>query len=115
MPDGRLDDDAPHLEVLKELGGQLVIGLGGAVMLGFGVVMGWMTVAGLRRGYLDEGERMVYASQEPVWFYISIIFFTAMALLCGVLGAQMLQHAWSERRYTAGLARRLLPGGREPR
>jgi hypothetical protein len=93
---------------LKELAGQLILGLGSALMLGFGVVLGWMTVTGLRRGYFDEGEWMVYANQEPVWFYISTVFLAAMALGCGVLGAQMLQHHWRERGYTAGIAERLL-------
>jgi hypothetical protein len=114
IPDGRLDDGAPRLEVLKELGGQFVLGAGGALMLGFGVVMSWMTVARLRRGYFDEGERMVYASQEPVWFYLSTIMFAAMGLGCGVLGAQMVVHAWSERGYTARLAGLLVHGPREP-
>jgi hypothetical protein len=115
LPDGRLTDGAPRLEVLKELGGQLVLGLGGALMLGFGVVLGWMTVAGLRRGWFDDGDQIVYASQEPVWFYSSTIIVSGMALLSGWLGPQMLHHAWGERRYTAWLVGRLVRGEREPR
>jgi hypothetical protein len=34
-------------------------------MLGMGVGVGWFTFLALRRGYFDEGERFVYADQEP--------------------------------------------------
>jgi hypothetical protein len=115
LPDGRLTDGAPRLEILKELAGQFVLGLGGALMLGFGVVLGWMTVAGLRRGWFDEGDQIVYASQEPVSFYSATIIIAGMALVCGWLGPQMLHHAWGERRYTAWLVQRLVRGGRAPR
>jgi fatty acid desaturase len=112
MPDGRLGDDAPRLEVLKELGSQFGMAAISALMLGFGVISSWMTITGLRRGYFDEGEQLVYVSQEPVWFYISTIMFAALGLGAGVLGAQMLVHAWGERGYTARLAKRLLSSER---
>jgi hypothetical protein len=108
---------APHkpatrLDDLKDLLGNLFLPFAGAVMLGFGVVMGRMTVEGLRRGWFDEGDAIVYVAREPVWFWISTAFLAAMALGCGWLGVQMLLEGWRERRHSARLVRRLLDAER---
>jgi hypothetical protein len=74
----------------------------GAVMLGMGVWMGWSTVRSLRLGWFDEGEGViVYADQEPVWFYSASALFAGMALGSVWIGAQMMWYAREESRLTA--------------
>jgi hypothetical protein len=99
---------------LKELWGNLLVPILGAGMVVLGGAGCWLTLMALRRGYIDEGESIVYASQEPFWFYFSVVFLAALALGMAALGAEVLVTAWRERRYTAGVAERLLRRRRYP-
>jgi len=99
---------ATFLDDVKDLLGNLFIPFAGAVMLGWGVVAGVMTLNGLRRGWFDEGDSIVYLAQEPTWFWISTILFAAMGLGCAWLGVEMLIEGWRQRRDAARLAKRLL-------
>jgi len=80
----------------------------GAGITAFGGWACWQLVTWVRRGYFDTGEEMVYASQEPFWFYFSIVFMAALALGFVWLGPQIVVEAWRQRGYTAGIAERLL-------
>ena len=74
----------------------------GAVMLCLGVWGGWLAVVSLLRGWFDEGEGViVYANQEPVWFYVLSIMFSALAAGSIYIGAQMIWYARDESRLSA--------------
>jgi hypothetical protein len=104
---------AERLDQLREeVRNSLYVAVWGLIMLAMGVAAGWFTLVSMRRGYFDEGERMVYVDQERGWFYTSNAFFAALGLGCAVLGGQMLLHARKERRRNARLAERLRRVGR---
>lgn len=74
----------------------------GAVMLCLGVWASWWTLLSLRRGWFEEGEGVIiYASQEPVWFYTATVLLAGMSLGSAWLGAQMMWYARDESRLTA--------------
>ena len=55
-----------------------------------------------RRGWFEEGEGVIiYASQEPVWFYTATVLLAGMSLGSAWLGAQMMWYARDESRLTA--------------
>ncbi len=85
----------------EEARGYLFLLLAGAVMLGLGVSACWMTLTSLRRGYIDEGDSLIYAAQEPGWFYGGTAFLAAMGLFSAYLGAQMVWYARDESRLSA--------------
>jgi uncharacterized membrane protein len=85
----------------EEVWNYLFLLLAGAVMLGLGGWACWMTLTSLRRGYIDEGDSLIYAAQEPGWFYGGVVFLAAMGLFSAYLGAQMLWYARDESRITA--------------
>jgi hypothetical protein len=104
---------AARLKDLKEeVRDYLSLAFWGLVVLGMGGCLGWYTVATLRRGYINTGESIVYANQEPGWYYGFTVLFAGMALLCAVIGVQMVLHALREHRRTARLAARLDRVGR---
>jgi hypothetical protein len=85
----------------EEIRGYLFLLLAGAVMLGLGGWACWAALTSLRRGWFDEGESIVYAAQEPVWFYISTAFLGALGVGSAYLGAQMMWYARDESRLSA--------------
>lgn len=96
----------------EEVKDSLIVALFGLAMTGMGVAGGWLVVVSLQRGYVDEGDRLVYLAEAPGDFWVSLGFVIALALGCGVLGVQMLLHARRERRRTSRLAERLRRVGR---
>jgi hypothetical protein len=94
-------------ELRDEVRNDLGLALWGVALVGMAAALGGYTVATLRRGWMDTGESIVQAGREPGWFYGFTASFAAMALLCGVIGVQMLLHALKVRRRTARLAERI--------
>lgn len=100
--DAATDKAASRPIISEALQTYLFLLFAGAVMLGMGVWMGWSTVVSLRRGWFDQGEGVIiYAEQEPVWFYSASALFAGMALGSAWLGAQMMWYARDESRLTA--------------
>lgn len=90
-----------------------VVACFGLAMLAVGAGMVWFVVVSLQRGFidLDDGPELLYASQEPVSFYLSSAFMAAMGLFSASLGVRMLLHGRREAGRAARRARRVAAVG----
>jgi hypothetical protein len=76
--------------------------IAGAVLFCLGVWGSWLALLSLRRGWFDQGEGVIiYAEQEPFWFYSGTFMLAGMTLGSAWLGAQMMWYARDEARLTA--------------
>jgi hypothetical protein len=76
---------------------------------GHGLVRGGVAAAGFID--LDDGPELLYASQEPVSFYLSSAFMAAMGLFSASLGVRMLLHGRREAGRASRRARRVAAVG----
>ena len=76
--------------------------IGGAVLLG-GIVLGGYLVQSLRNGYFDARTKgatepsLLYAAEEPFWFYGLSALMAGMAIVAIAVGWGMMRDAWRGR------------------
>jgi hypothetical protein len=99
-------------DVKEERRDHLITGFSGLVMLVMGIILCRVAGVNLSRGWMElDTDDIVYAAQEPGWFYFFVGMMAAMGLFAGQLGARMLLHMRREMRRTARLARRVARAG----
>jgi hypothetical protein len=103
------------VELEYDVGSYRWVTLFGVAMLGLGGWIDWLTLVTLRDAFVDGGESIVPAGEEPGLFYAGLVLVVGMGVLCTVQGVRMLLHVRKERRRTARLAERLRRVGRGAR
>lgn len=99
-------------DVKEERRDHLITGFSGLVMLVMGIILCRVAGVNLSRGWMElDTDDIVYAAQEPGWFYLFVGMMAAMGLFAGQLGARMLLHTRREMRRAARLAGRVERAG----